>query len=235
MCSPQVEKSSSCPTTDQDPNNYCRTTSQAFEREFRKGLDALVSFDQIEIIVVAPFRYSQICNFAQRGKTATSAAYGQISGSSCQDFWSRAQSSALPFGNGPCASLTDDCSDQRIDDAYQTQLKYLAIMKAVVLSYTALSPGDLSPTGTLVGNFSMTVNEAAWNYRFDQEDISACDCFHPSRGLQQKLAALDTFDCATSSKCCDGTNPATCGQVSAGWATVPTLFVALALLFFTSM
>lgn len=136
---------------------------------------------------------------------------------------------------GPCASLTDDCSDQRIEDAYQTQLKYLTIMKAVVLSYTQLGPGELSPTGTLLGNFTMTVNEAPWNYRFDQGDISACDCFHPSKGLQQKLADLSTFDCTTTSSCCDGANPATCGQVSAGWATVPTLFVALALLFFTTM
>ena len=47
---------------DQDPMNHCRTTPAAFEREFRKGLDVLMTVPELKIGISAPIRVSQLCN-----------------------------------------------------------------------------------------------------------------------------------------------------------------------------
>ena len=47
---------------DQDPMNHCRTTEAAFEREFRKGLEVLITVPDLKIGIAAPVRVSQLCN-----------------------------------------------------------------------------------------------------------------------------------------------------------------------------
>jgi hypothetical protein len=41
---------------DDDPNNYCRTTNVAFEREFRRGMDQLIQIPSVRIGVSAIVR-----------------------------------------------------------------------------------------------------------------------------------------------------------------------------------
>ena len=50
-----------CATSDQDPNNGCRTSPAAFEREFRKGLDVLITIPDLHIGVASPLRLTQRC------------------------------------------------------------------------------------------------------------------------------------------------------------------------------
>jgi hypothetical protein len=50
---------------DDDPNNYCRTTLAAFEREFRRGMDQLIQIPSVRIGVSALVRVSELCNFAR--------------------------------------------------------------------------------------------------------------------------------------------------------------------------
>jgi hypothetical protein len=47
--------------SDQDPNNHCRTTPEAFERELRKGLDILITIPETRIGVATMVRVSQLC------------------------------------------------------------------------------------------------------------------------------------------------------------------------------
>jgi hypothetical protein len=66
VCQGHHNKHSTCSQTTKDPNNYCRTTSFAFEKEFRRALDVLVQIPQSRIGVAIPVRVSQLCN--HRGK-----------------------------------------------------------------------------------------------------------------------------------------------------------------------
>ena len=67
---------------DQDPMNHCRTTEAAFEREFRKGLDVLITVPELKIGIAAPVRVTQLCN--HRAKTNCS-----LLGGSCESLWER--------------------------------------------------------------------------------------------------------------------------------------------------
>ena len=53
---------------DQDPMNHCRTTEAAFEREFRKGLDVLITVPELKIGIAAPVRVTQLCNHSRQNK-----------------------------------------------------------------------------------------------------------------------------------------------------------------------
>jgi len=216
MCTSQQQKSvGSCQTADMDPQNYCRTTPQAFEREFRRGLDQLITLNNVQIIVFAPLRYSQICNFQRRGHT-TESLYG--SRRQCGEFW-KDMAGGTPFGFAPCASLTADCSRQRIRDAYNTQLNYFNILQTVTSQYSSLVPGSLTPSaagyqgGLVVGNGTkVSFRPDLWNYEFQDEDISSCDCFHPTKLMQSRIANITSgsLQCSPATPCCDTRSPEDC-------------------------
>jgi lysophospholipase L1-like esterase len=65
---------------DQDPNNYCRTTTTAFEREFREGMDQLIQVPSSRILVSALVRISELCNFGS--KSSCGAGFGTSATSS---------------------------------------------------------------------------------------------------------------------------------------------------------
>lgn len=56
-----------CATADQDPNNYCRTRNDSFEREFRKGLDVLITVANAHRGRVPRSRFAAL-QFRQQGK-----------------------------------------------------------------------------------------------------------------------------------------------------------------------
>jgi len=237
MCTSETQKSAgSCSNPDQDPQNYCRTTGQAFEREFRRGLDELVVVNNSEIIVFAPLRYSQICNFAQIGHTSESL-YGPSR--DCQTFWKETTTAS---GFGPCSSLTTDCSTSRIEDAYNTQLGYFKILESVIQQYNALSGGSKTPSAVghsggavVAAGVTVTFRSDLWNYRFQIEDVSSCDCLHPTKLMQQKIANItsNTLQCPGSSsiRCCGDESPAVCGgDPTLSAASASPLGITLALL-----
>ncbi|MCU0240651.1 MAG: SGNH/GDSL hydrolase family protein, partial [Pyrinomonadaceae bacterium] len=66
-CSGKITKTNTtCANADQDLNNYCRTKNDSFEREFRKGLDILMTIPNTRIAISAPVRASQLCNFTSK-------------------------------------------------------------------------------------------------------------------------------------------------------------------------
>jgi hypothetical protein len=200
-CSGNLTKTNaSCTSADLDPNNYCRTKSDSFEREFRKGLDILMSVPNTRIGVVAPVRVSQLCNFG--GKTNC-----QIGGT-CQFLWGVANI---------CSSLTRDCSAARVTDTFTTMRAYREILKRVTAEYASIPAGGTSPVviigGEMVGGAvkatgtDFVYSDAPWFYRFSAEQISCCDCFHPSGIGQDQLAKLlkNGLSCSRLQPCCKDT------------------------------
>jgi len=203
-CSGSVNKvNASCSSGDLDPNNYCRTKPDAFERELRKGLDILMSIGDTHIGVISPIRVSQLCNFG----TKTNCQIG----SSCQFLWGVVSI---------CASLTRDCSSTRVADNYTTMKSYHDIIKRVTEDYGAIRDGGRSPVvmigGQTVGGgvkafgtvFAYT--DVPWFYRFSSAQISCCDCFHPSGLGQNTLASLlkNGLFCTRANPCCKDTGDA---------------------------
>ena len=85
---------------DQDPLNHCRTTSAAFEREFRKGLDVLITVPALKIGIAAPVRVSQLCNHGVKENCS-------LLGGTCGDLWE----AVITLGirdTGLCGSITLD-------------------------------------------------------------------------------------------------------------------------------
>ena len=116
-----------------------------------------------------------------------------------------------------CGSLTIDCSDERIQDAYSLAQAYHNILDEVTREYTAIEPGGTSQIvsigGETVGGAAkalgvqLTFSNASWEYKFSSQDLSCCDCFHPSF-LGQDLAArvlFDGFTCSEADVCCRDT------------------------------
>lgn len=208
-CAGTVAKTNtSCSSSDLDPNNYCRTKPESFEREFRKGLDVLMSVSQTRIGVAAPVRVSQLCNF-------TSKSNCQLGGS-CQLLWTLANI---------CGSLTRDCSETRIVDNYNTMKGFREILKRVTAEYASIPVGGTSPVliigGEMVGGgikasgTEFVYSDAPWFYRFSSNQLSCCDCFHPSAAGQDKLGELlsEGLTCSTLTPCCRDTgNPAIDGK-----------------------
>jgi len=209
-CSTTLTKTNaSCPTADQDPNNYCRTRNDSFEREFRKGLDVLMTITNTRIGVAAPVRVSQLCNFGGKANC-------QLIGN-CTFLWGSANI---------CGSMTRGCSDAQVIDAYTTMKGYREIIKRVTAEYSAIPAGGTSPVimigGEMVGGATRAAgtdfaySDAAWFYKFNADQISCCDCFHPSGIGQDTLArfAKDGLSCSKTSPCCretgDPLNDAKC-------------------------
>ena len=204
-CSGVTTKSNaSCSSSDLDPANYCKTKPASFERELRKGLDVLISIGNTRVGVVSPIRVSQLCNFGSKSNC-------QLSGT-CQFLW----------GNvNICSSLTRDCSSTRIIDSYTTMKAYHDILKTVSAEYDAIPVGGLSPVvmigGEVVGGglkaagTTVVYSDAPWYYRFTSNQISCCDCFHPSGLGQDTLARLlkDGLTCSfRAGTCCADTGDA---------------------------
>ncbi len=216
---------------DQDPMNHCRTTEAAFEREFRKGLDALITVPDLKVGIAAPVRVSQLCNHVNKMNCS-------LLGGSCGNLWS----AALGFRDtGLCGSITKDCSDeQRLQDGYETAKAYRDIMAHVSAEYAALPEGETSPEmevggGTVGGavkaaGTSLSFSDATWVYKFTSEQISCCDCFHPSFLGQDAAAQIlfDGFTCSPTDVCCadtgDPVSDALCTTEDTGGTFHPGLF-----------
>lgn len=190
----------SCTSSDLDPANYCKTKSGSFERELRKGLDVLISIGNTRIGVVAPVRVSQLCNFGAKSNC-------QLAGT-CQFLWGTVSI---------CSPLTKDCSPARISDTYTTMKDYHDILKSVTEEYAALRDGRASPVvmigGQIVGGAvkaagtTMVFSDGPWFYKFSSNQISCCDCFHPSGLGQDTLARLlkNGLTCTRLNPCCRDT------------------------------
>lgn len=199
----QTKVNASCATADLDPNNYCRTKNESFEREFRKGLDVLMTVSNTRVAVSAPVRVSQLCNFT--GKASCQAPI------SCQVLWNTVSI---------CASLTRNCSSDRIIDTYTTMKAYRDILKTVTAEYAAIPEGGASRVvfigGEMVGGATKAAatnfvySDAAWQYQFKSEQLSCCDCFHPSSSGQDLLGkiAKNGLSCTRLNPCCKETGDA---------------------------
>ena len=205
----------SCPHgSDEDPRNHCRTTPAAFERELRRGLNSLVAVPSLRIGISAPVRVSLICEHENKSVC--------VPGPSCGDLYATAIATSIPDDRGICGSLTEDCSDERVASAYQTVKAYRDILAAVSAEYAA------KPTNA--AGVEVVYSDAVWRGRFDDEDISCCDCFHPSTRGQDRLARvlLEGVTCSGSDVCCADTgNPVTdgrCAQEDRSGTFVPGFF-----------
>ncbi len=191
---------------DQDPNNYCRTTNEAFEREFRAGLDQLIQIADARILVLATVRVSELCNLSAKG------ACGVGTGFTCSELWHESDVT--------CASLTTDCSEQRIIDMYNTLLGYNEILARVTAEYAAIPAGGSSATGAVkAADVALKYTQGSFFMDFQSNDLSCCDCFHPADQGQAKLAqfAWDGLQCSPSTPCCatsgDPLTDATCAAL----------------------
>jgi hypothetical protein len=200
-CSGTAAKvNASCASSDLDPANYCKTLPDSFERELRKGLDILMSTPDTRVGVMSPVRVSQLCNFGAKANC-------QLSGT-CQFLWGVVNI---------CAPLTRDCSSARIIDTYTTLKAYHDILRDVTAEYDAIRPGGHSRIvdigGQTVGGgqkapgVDLIFSDGPWYYRFNSNQISCCDCFHPSAVGQDKLGHLmkSGLACSRLNPCCKDT------------------------------
>ncbi|MBI2964209.1 MAG: hypothetical protein HYY35_10680 [Deltaproteobacteria bacterium] len=223
VCAGTVERQrASCPNgADEDPRNHCRTTPAAFERELRKGLDALIGVPALRIGVAALVRVSLLC--AHAGKAPCRPGVG-----SCQELWATAAARGLGDEPGICGSLTADCSETRVASAYETAAAYRDVLARVAGEYAAVPAGGASPLlrvgGEAVGGATrapgveVVFSDAPWRARFDAEDLSCCDCFHPSVAGQDRLARVlfEGLACGDRDPCCaDAADPLLAGRCAA--------------------
>ncbi|HQU85418.1 MAG TPA: hypothetical protein PKY59_19915 [Pyrinomonadaceae bacterium] len=200
-CGGNVTKTNaSCSSNDKDPNNYCKTKPDSFEREFRKGLDILITTGNTRIGVVSPVRVSQLCNFGSKSNCQV--------GGTCQFLWGVVNI---------CASLTRDCSTTRIVDSYTTMSAYREILKRVTAEYAAIPVGGNSPVVTIGGEIvggvtkaagtDLVYSDAPWFYKFNADQLSCCDCFHPSGLGQNELSKMLKIglSCTRLQPCCRDT------------------------------
>ena len=206
-----TKTNASCSSTDLDPANYCKTKPDTFERELRKGLDVLMSIGNTRVGVVSPVRVSQLCNFGTKSNC-------QVAGS-CQFLWGVVSI---------CSSLTTDCSSTRIIDSYTTMKSYHDILKSVTEEYAAIPDFGASRVLTIGGQTVgggvkaagtvFAYSDGPWYYRFSSEQISCCDCFHPSALGQDTLGKLlkSGLACSRLNPCCKDTgDPLTDGKCAA--------------------
>ncbi|MGI8788533.1 MAG: SGNH/GDSL hydrolase family protein [Pyrinomonadaceae bacterium] len=199
----ETKTNASCSSADLDLNNYCRTKNDSFEREFRKGLDVLMTVPNTRVAVAAPVRVSQLCNFGTKASCQAPV--------SCQFLWSNVSI---------CTSLTKDCSPARIADTYTTMKAFRDILKRVSAEYAAIPDGGRSRVliigGEMVGGaakasgVNFIYSDAAWFYRFNAEQLSCCDCFHPSADGQNTLGKIfkNGLTCSPLQACCRDTGDA---------------------------
>jgi len=194
----------SCPHgADEDSQNHCRTTPAAFERELRRGLDRLIAVPSLRIGVAAPIRVSLLCEHEDKHVCVPGRP-------TCRELWSAALATNIPDERGVCGSLTEDCSDARVAAAYQMEKAYRDILASVAAEYAA------SPTKA--AGVEVVYSDAAWRVRFGGDDVSCCDCFHPSVEGQDRIARglFEGITCGGSDVCCADTGNAVvdgrCGQ-----------------------
>jgi hypothetical protein len=225
----------SCPRgSDQDPTNYCRTRPAAFERELRKGLDVLITIPDTRIGVAAMVRVSQLCNLGSKLSCQTFT--------SCRDLWAAAAYTGWIFGsdNGICGSLTVNCSDRRLIDAYLTAKAYRDVTERVAAEYALVAPGAPSPVVTVAGEtvggavkasgVSVLYSDVAWRFRFGPAHLNCCDCFHPSPAGQNAASRVlfEGLTCTPSQPCCHDTGDpltdARCAEVDTDGTFYPGFF-----------
>jgi len=219
----------SCGDADGDPNNYCRSTPAAYEREFRRGLDELIQIPSTRIAVLALLRISQLCNFrdkevcgepfdpfgagASPAQSPAGVRAAQDGGTTaglidldCGDLWEASGFLEDVFGEGGiCASLTSDCSEQRRIDMYETLVGYNEVLERVSAEYAGLPAGSASATGAVKAeDVALRFIAAPFHSRGDENDLSCCDCFHPSTVGQQKLSdySWHGLTCSDTTPCC---------------------------------
>jgi hypothetical protein len=118
--------------------------------------------------------------------------------------------------------------------------RYRDILDRVTQEYAAIPAGGASQVMTIAGetvgggskatDVLLTYSNASWEYKFTSEDISCCDCFHPSSQGQDLAARIlfDGFTCSASDVCCADTGDALvdglCETEETGGRFVPGLF-----------
>jgi len=232
ICSGTVDKMQiSCPAgADQDPNNHCWTTPDVFEREFRKGLDILITVDNLTIGVASIVRLSLLCN---HGAKQSCTIFGPLS---CQELWT----GSVMIGSPICGSLLADCSEQRLTDAYLMAQAYREILSRVSAEYAAIPEGGTSPSvfvgGQPVGGatkapgVTLAYSDATWAFKFSAEFLTCCDCFHPSLPAQDTLSRIlfEGLTCSSTDICCQDTGDpltdATCQQEDTSGTFYPGFF-----------
>lgn len=199
-CTSTLSKTGNSCGGDRDPNNYCRTTNEAFEREFRRGMDQLIQISSARIAVLATIRVSQLCNLQNKN------GCGLTFGLDCDVVWQLTGLVEDVFGSGGiCASLTSDCSNQRRLDMYNTLVGYNEILERVTNEYAAIPAGGMSATGAVKEqDVVIRYGEGSFYYKIQSNDLSCCDCFHPSDLGQAKLAEFgwNGLQCSSSTPCC---------------------------------
>ncbi len=201
-CTSETNRSGNSCGGDSDPSNYCRTTNVAFEREFRRGMDELIQVPSARVAVFATIRVSQLCNFESK------SGCGISFGLPCDVIWGLGSIIGNIFGSGICSSLTSDCSNQRQIDMYQTLVGYNEILERVTSEYAAIPVGGVSTTGALkAANVEIRYFDGTFYYKFESNDVSCCDCFHPSDQAQSLLSAFawDGLECGPNVHCCGQT------------------------------
>jgi hypothetical protein len=200
--------------SDQDPNNYCRTTPAAFERELRKGLDVLITTPDTHIGVASLARLSQLCNHG--GKTNCQTF------TNCQSLWTTVAYADWIFsgGHGICGSLTVSCTDRRIRDAYLSAKMYRDVLERASEEYAGIPAGGQSAVVFIGGQWvggavkspgvTVAYSDAPWRYRFTSSQLSCCDCYHPSRTGQNAASRIlfDGLTCTPTEPCCRDTGDA---------------------------
>jgi len=210
ICGAKETKSTTCASGDLDPENYCRTFTGAYQREFRDGLDSLIINTNTTISVLAPARVSQLCLVKDLQMCNPPLLIGKPN--SCSSAWNTA--------GGICISLTKDCSDQRILDAYNYEKTYRDAQLSVVQEYNNIPVGGKSSSYTFNGKtvggavkasgVNLVFSDAFWKSQLTNPDISCCDCFHASVAGQQRLAdaAFNGVHCTSTTPCCSDTGTA---------------------------
>lgn len=220
-CTNEPSRTGNSCSGDRNPNNYCRTTNAAFEREFRRGMDQLIRIPNARVQVLALIRISQLCNFT--GKSSCGLGFGL----SCNNVWQTLGAANSVFGsNGVCLSLTSDCSNQRRIDMYDTLVGYNQILSRVTAEYAAIPVGGTSATGaTKAEDVEIRYRDGSFNIKLSSSDLSCCDCFHPSDVGHQKLAryAWDGFQCSSGSPCC-GSSGTSLGDANCSASDTTTFY-----------
>ena len=202
-CTNTLSKTGNSCSGDHDPNNYCRTTTTAFEREFRRGMDELIQIPASRIGVLATVRISELCNFQSKN------GCGPTFGLNCSSIWGTAGFLQDVFGaGGVCASLTSNCSSQRRIDMYNTLVAYNEILSRVSAEYEAIPAGGTSAGGAVkASDVHIRYGDGTFYYKLQSSDLSCCDCFHPADQGHAKLAqsVWDGLQCSSTHPCCADT------------------------------
>jgi len=211
ICSGEKDKyHASCSSANRDPNNYCRTSTFAYEQQMRQMLDILITIPDSQIAIIHPIRVSQLCNFKEQ--KVVDEWWLTVR---CKDLWNTTEL----FGqDGVCPSLTD-CTTDRVADAYTTWAAYRDIANRLVNEYNLYGAGDTIPSNQTFGtgnimranNVYLLTTDVIGNAKFKYRDasgnvqLSVCECFHPSKYGQNLLAALlwNGLACSTTTPCCN--------------------------------